>query len=280
MSRRLAVGSEVFDLEEKVLLLGILNVTPDSFSDGGVYIDSERAIGRALQMEGEGADIIDVGGESTRPGAAAVSIEEELRRILPVIEGIRRHSRIPISIDTRKAEVAAAAVAAGAGMVNDISGLRHDPKMLNVLRDNKLPVIIMHCKGTPADMQRDPHYDDLIGEISEFLTTGAEMARRVGVPASGIILDPGIGFGKTPGHNLALLKRLPELVTLGYAVAIGPSRKSFIGAALGLAVDQRLEGTLAASAVAVFNGASIVRLHDVKEGRRAIDLAFCMREAD
>jgi dihydropteroate synthase len=280
MGRILKIREVEFNLEERVLLQGVLNITPDSFSDGGLYLRDEKAVSRALAMVEDGADIIDVGGESTRPGSLPVPVEEELRRVIPVIEGVRRRSEVPISIDTTKAEVAAAAAAAGADMVNDISGLRQDPEMIKVLRDNKLPVIIMHCKGTPADMQRDPRYDDLLGEIAEFLQTSAERALRAGVPPGGIIIDPGIGFGKTVGHNLTILKRLSVLAELGYPVAVGPSRKSFIGAALGLEVGDRLEGSLAAAAVAVANGADLVRLHDVKEGRRAIDLAFHIREAE
>ncbi len=276
----LRIGSNNFDLSKQVLIIGILNVTPDSFSDGGLHLGPKKAVHRALQMEAEGADIIDVGGESTRPGSLPISYEEECRRVMPVIEGIRRHSVIPISIDTTKASIARAAVEAGADMLNDISGLIRDPKMLNVLQDNKLPVIIMHSKGTPAEMQRDPHYDNLIGEITAFLRTRAEKALEAGAPADGVIVDPGIGFGKTVEHNFTIIKRLVEITALGYPVAIGPSRKNFIGAALKLDVTQRLEGTLAAAAIAVLNGASLVRLHDVKEGRRAVDIALRIREAE
>lgn len=279
-NRVLRIGSKRFELDRQVVLLGILNVTPDSFSDGGLYLDPQSAVEHALRMEEEGADAIDVGGESTRPGSRPVPPEEEIRRVVGVIEAIRLRSEIPISIDTTKAAVARAAVAAGADMLNDISGLTSDEEMLNVLRNNNLPVIIMHCKGTPVDMQRDPRYDDLIGEISGYLKKQAERALQAGAPADGIVIDPGIGFGKTVEHNLTLLKRLPELAALGYPVAVGPSRKSFIGNALGLEVNERLEGTLAAAAVAVLGGASMVRLHDVREGRRAVDLALMIREAE
>jgi len=279
-NRVLRIGSKRFELDRRVVLLGILNVTPDSFSDGGLYLDPQSAMERALRMEEEGADAIDVGGESTRPGSRPVPAEEEIRRVVGVIEAIRRSSEIPISIDTTKAVVARAAVDAGADMLNDISGLTRDDEMLNVLRNNNLPVIIMHCKGTPVDMQRDPRYDDLIGEISGYLKKQAERALQAGAPADGIVIDPGIGFGKTVEHNLTLLKRLPELAALGYPVAVGPSRKSFIGNALGLEVSERLEGTLAAAAAAVLGGASMVRLHDVREGRRAVDLALMIREAE
>jgi len=276
----LRIGSRSFDLAEKVLILGILNVTPDSFSDGGLHLDPEAAIRHALRMEAEGADIIDVGGESTRPFSQPVTEEEELERVIPVIEGIRRHSDIPISIDTVKSAVARAAVAAGADMLNDVSGLTRDPDVLNVLQDNNLPVIIMHSKGTPAEMQIDPSYDDLMGEISGFLFGQAKRAIAAGAPAGSVFIDPGIGFGKTADHNLTILKRLDILVESGYPVAVGPSRKSFIGKLLGLDAGERLEATLAAAAIAVLNGASIVRLHDVREGRRAIDLAHKIREAE
>jgi dihydropteroate synthase len=278
-SRILQIGAGKFNLHEKALILGVLNVTPDSFSDGGKCFDCEAAVHHALRMEAEGADIIDIGGESTRPYSTPVSEEEELRRVIPVIEGIRRHSAIPISIDTTKAVVARRAVGAGADMLNDISGLTRDREMLNVLRNNNLPVIIMHSKGTPAEMQLDPHYDDLMGEISQFLGTQAELALAAGAQADGVFIDPGIGFGKTVEHNFTLLQKLGELRELGYPVAVGPSRKSFIGRALGLDIGERLEATLAAAAVAICNGASMVRLHDIREGRRAVDLAFRIREA-
>ncbi len=274
------VGTRRFRLEERVLILGILNVTPDSFSEGGLHLDPEAAIRHALRMEAEGADIIDVGGESTRPFSQPVPAEEEIRRVIPVIEGIRRHTDIPISIDTVKSAVARAALAAGADMLNDVSGLTRDPDVLNVLRDNNLPVIIMHSKGTPAEMQLDPSYDDLIGEIKGFLIEQAERAIEAGAPDDGVIIDPGIGFGKTAEHNLTILKRLDAFVDSGYPVAVGPSRKSFIGKLLGLDVGERLEATLAASAIAVLNGASVVRLHDVRQGRRAVDLALKIREAE
>ena len=277
--RRLRLGDKTFDLSRQVLILGILNVTPDSFSDAGRFLDPDAALAQALRMEAEGADIIDIGGESTRPNSASTPLNEELRRVVPVIEAIRRYTDIPISIDTTKAPVARAAVDAGADMLNDISGLVFDPEMLNVLRNNKLPAIIMHCKGTPADMQRDPHYDDLLGEISGFLVRQARTAEQAGSPRDGIVIDPGIGFGKTVEHNFELLRRMPELAALGYPVAVGPSRKSFIGAALGLEVGDRLEGTLAAAAVAVVGGASLVRLHDIEAGRRAVDIALRIREA-
>lgn len=277
MTRNIELGGRRFDLDRRPLLMGIVNVTPDSFSDGGRYLDRERAVRHALELESQGADIIDVGGESTRPGSAGISAAEEIERVIPVIRAIRQESAIPISIDTVKAAVLDAAAAAGADLLNDISGLTRDPGMFPLLRQLRLPVIIMHSKGTPDVMQRDPRYDDLFGEISGFLRRQAEKALEAGAPAA--IIDPGIGFGKTVDHNLQLLKHLRRFAELGYPVAVGPSRKSFIGAILDLAVDQRLEGTLAATAISVLNGADIIRLHDVREGRRAADLAMCIRQA-
>lgn len=280
MQGKLTIGSRNYDLAKKVLVLGVLNVTPDSFSDGGLFAEPEKAVRHALQMEADGADIIDVGGESTRPGSLPITPEEEIRRVAPVIKGIRRHSDIPVSIDTWKSGVAGAAVAEGADILNDTSGLTRDADMLKVLQDNKLPVIIMHSKGTPAEMQFNPRYDDLMGEITRFLLVQAQTARKAGAPEDGIIIDPGIGFGKTVEHNFTIIRRLSELAALGYPVAIGPSRKSFIGAALKLDANQRLEGTLAAAAAAVVNGAALVRLHDVRAGRRAVDIALRIREAE
>jgi dihydropteroate synthase len=279
-TRLLRVGAGHFDLNRQIIILGVLNITPDSFSDGGLHLKPDSAIRHAFRMEEERADIIDIGGESTRPFSKPVSVEEELRRVIPVIEGIRKRSDIPISIDTTKAAVARAAVDAGADMVNDTSGLQNDPEMVNVLRDNNLPAIIMHSRGAPENMQVDPRYDDLIGEISSFLFAQAERAIAAGAPADGIVIDPGIGFGKTVAHNLTILKRLGDFLKPGYPVAVGPSRKSFIGKVLDLEVGDRLEGTLAATAVAVLQGADMVRLHDVREGRRVVDMAFSIREAE
>jgi dihydropteroate synthase len=277
MARIIELGGRRFDLDERPLVMGILNVTPDSFSDGGRFLDCERAVGHALELERQGADIIDIGGESTRPGSGGISAEEEISRVVPVIAGIRAQSDIPLSIDTSKAAVFEAAANAGADLLNDISGLTRDPGMLLSLRQLRLPVIIMHSKGTPDVMQLDPRYDDLFGEISGFLRRQAERALEAGAPAA--IIDPGIGFGKTVDHNLQLLKHLRRFAELGFPVAVGPSRKSFIGTVLDLSVDQRLEGTLAATAISVLNGADIIRLHDVREGRRAADLAMSIRRA-
>lgn len=277
MARHILIGGKQFDLDQRPLLMGILNVTPNSFSDGGDFFSTEAAVERALQMLEEGADIIDIGGESSRPGSREVSGMEEIRRVVPVIEALRAETSAPVSIDTRKAAVCQAAVKAGADILNDISGLKHDTGMLNVLRQHRLPVIIMHMKGTPENMQQNPVYDDLLAEVCGFLKQQAAAAVEAGSPL--VIIDPGIGFGKTTAHNLSLLKHVPRLRELGYPVLLGPSRKRFIGNLLNLMVHERLEGTLAAAAIGVANGADVIRLHDVKAGRRVIDMAHHIRTA-
>ena len=250
------------------LIMGILNVTPDSFSDGGMYYNATQAIEFALQMEEEGADIIDVGGESTRPGAKTVELQKECDRILPVIEGIRTKSDILISIDTYKSEVARKSIATGAGMVNDISGMTFDPNMVDVIKDSGLPVVIMHIKGTPKNMQKNPYYEDLMQELTEYFEERKKFARAKGILDQQIILDPGIGFGKRLQDNFQLLRELKRIVDIGFPVLIGPSKKSFIGLTLDLPVDQRLEGTAAAVTTGILKGARIVRVHDVKEMKR------------
>jgi len=250
------------------LIMGILNVTPDSFSDGGMYYNATQAVEFALQMEEEGADIIDVGGESTRPGAKTVELQKECDRILPVIEGIRTKSDILISIDTYKSEVARKSIATGAGMVNDISGMTFDPNMVDVIKDSGLPVVIMHIKGTPENMQKNPYYEDLMQELTEYFEERKKFARAKGILDQQIILDPGIGFGKRLQDNFQLLRELKKIVDIGFPVLIGPSKKSFIGLTLDLPVDQRLEGTAAAVTTGILKGARIVRVHDVKEMKR------------
>ena len=250
------------------LIMGILNVTPDSFSDGGMYYNATQAIEFALQMEEEGADIIDVGGESTRPGAKTVELQNECDRILPVIEGIRTKSDILISIDTYKSEVARQSIATGAGMVNDISGMTFDPNMVDVIKDSGLPVVIMHIKGTPKNMQKNPYYKDLMQELTEYFEERKNFARAKGILDQQIILDPGIGFGKRLQDNFQLLRELKKIVDMGFPVLIGPSKKSFIGLTLDLPIDQRLEGTAAAVTTGILKGARIVRVHDVKEMKR------------
>jgi dihydropteroate synthase len=246
--------------------MGVLNVTPDSFSDGGLHFDKSEAIKRALQMVEQGADIIDIGGESTRPGSEPVGVEEELRRTIPVVEALAKKVSVPLSIDTYKSEVAARALDAGASLVNDISGLRFDNQMAKVVSEKKVPVVIMHIKGTPRDMQKNPVYEALIPEIMDYLRGGIRLALEAGVAEDWIIIDPGIGFGKTTEHNLEIIRNLYEFTLLEKPLLIGPSRKAFTGGVLGgLPTEERLEGTAAAVAISIMNGANMVRVHDVKE---------------
>jgi dihydropteroate synthase len=266
----LKIGNRIFNFGRRTYIMGILNVTPDSFSDGGTYLDPERALARAKLMFKEGADIIDVGGESTRPGAETISPREELKRVIPVIKALSKNRRLLISIDTRKAKVAEAALAAGAHMVNDVSGLRFDRKMAGVVAKHKIPVCSMHTRGTPRDMQKNPLYSELMEELIEYLEESLAIAKNAGILLKKIILDPGLGFGKTPENNLEILKKLKELKVLGCPILVGPSRKSLIGKVLGLPVTRRLEGTAAAVAVAIANGANLVRVHDVKEMSRVV----------
>ncbi len=246
--------------------MGILNVTPDSFSDGGLHFEKSNAVDRAMKMVDDGADIIDIGGESTRPGSEPVSIEEELDRTIPVIEALSARIPIPISIDTYKSEVAKKALTAGASMVNDISGLRFDPAMSGIVSDFRIPVVIMHIKGAPRNMQAHPSYEALIPEIMDYLRKSMQIAVQKGVAEDMIILDPGIGFGKTFDHNLQIINRLHEFTKLEKPILIGPSRKSFLGKILeDLPPEQRLEGTAAAVTASIMKGAHIIRVHDVKE---------------
>ena len=267
---RFAEGG-AWDLSSRTHIMGILNVTPDSFSDGGRWLDPGRALARGLEMAEEGADVIDVGGESTRPGAAPVDADEEARRVLPVVRALRAQlpqGRVRISIDTRKADVAAAALDAGADIVNDITGLRGDPKMALLLGRRAPAAVLMHIRGTPATMQQAPFYADLMREIADELRASCRLAREAGLADDRIVLDPGIGFGKTVDHNLAILERLPLLADLGRPLLVGVSRKSFLGAVTGSPVDERPEASLAAGAVAIVRGASILRVHDVRASVR------------
>lgn len=253
-----------FDFLKKTYIMGILNVTPDSFYDGGRFFNPQKAVEHALRMVDEGADIIDVGGESTRPGAQPVSIDEELKRVIPVIEALTKKISIPISIDTYKACVAEEAIKAGATIINDISGLRFDPEMAYIASKYSVPVVLMHIKGTPKDMQKNPHYEALIPEIIEYLRESIIMAKQAGIDENMIVIDPGIGFGKLPEHNLQIIKNLREFCYLGKPILIGVSRKSFIGKVLNEpSPDKRLEGTAAAVTASILNGANIVRVHDV-----------------
>jgi dihydropteroate synthase len=259
--------------------MGILNVTPDSFSDGGKYFDKERAVEQALRMQEEGADIIDIGGESTRPGAEKISISKEISRVVPVIQALSSKVRVPISIDTYKSAVAEEAVSAGASIINDISGLRFDPRMPHVAARHNVPVVIMHIKGTPKNMQKDPSYNALIPEVADYLRKGIEIARNAGIADDRIVIDPGIGFGKKLEHNIEIIKKLDVFSGLEMPILIGPSRKSFIGKILGdLSVSERLEGTAAAIAICIFNGANIIRVHDVREMVRVARVADRIRK--
>ncbi len=271
--RKLIVG-------KRTLVMGILNVTPDSFSDSGRYYHRDQAVSRALEMEEEGADIIDIGGESTRPGSKPVSAIEEGQRVLPVIKRLVNKVKVPISIDTQKAEVARQALEEGAGIVNDISALRFDPQMVEVVVEYQTPLVLMHMQGRPETMQQAPRYADLMGEIGSFLKDRAQFAINSGVSSNNIAIDPGFGFGKTVSHNLEMLRRLSELKLLGYPILVGSSRKSTIGAVLDLPVEDRLEGTAATVAIAVINGADIVRVHDVKAMARVVKMtdAICQGE--
>jgi len=263
----------VLQLNERTHLMGILNVTPDSFSDGGMFLDPGNAISHGIELASQGADIIDIGGESTRPGAKPLLPDEELRRIIPVIEGLSGEIDIPISIDTYKSLIAEKAVEAGAEMINDISGLHFDPKMADVAAKYDVPVVVMHIKGTPEIMQLDVHYDCLLTEIMEYLEESTEIAERAGVDERQIIIDPGIGFGKSVEDNLRIISRLTEFKSLGKPIMLGLSRKSFIGRILNAEVDQRAEGTLASISAAIMNGANILRVHDVAPARKAAQMA-------
>ncbi len=267
------VGEKEFALSKKTIIMGILNVTPDSFSDGGRFLNVNRAIEAALQMEQEGADIIDIGGESTRPGADPINIETEQSRVIPVIEGIQKHSKIPLSIDTVKSKVAEEALENGVSLVNDISGLNFDEEMANVVSKCGASVVLMHIKGKPKNMQENPKYENLIDEILCSLSSSIERALNAGIEKDKILIDPGIGFGKEWKDNYIILRYLREFKSLGFPILVGPSRKSFIGNLLDLPVQERVEGSLAAVCCAIMNGANIVRVHDVKETVRAVKVA-------
>ncbi len=260
----LQVGQTLFEWGQRTYVMGILNTTPDSFSDGGEFDSLPKAIARVVAMVEAGADIIDIGGQSTRPGAETVSLKEELERTIPVIQALRQELNIPISIDTTRAEVARQALEAGADMVNDISGATFEPEILAIAAQHKAPIILMHIRGTPQTMQNLTDYGDLIGEMKQFFATQIDLARHYGVLPQQIILDPGIGFAKTAEQNITLMRQLPELKKLGFPLLVGPSRKSFIGKILDQPdPKQRIWGTGAACCRAIAGGADIVRVHDV-----------------
>ncbi len=263
--RTFIAGKYRLNLGERTLVMGIINITPDSFSDGGLMFDRDKAIAYGLDLASKGADIIDIGGESTRPGSEPVNLQEEIDRVIPVISALAPEINIPISIDTYKAKVADLALKAGASIINDISACTFDPQMLNVIMESNAGVILMHIKGTPRNMQKDPHYNDVVSEVRMFLSQQVEHLTRQGIERQRILVDPGIGFGKTLEHNILLLRNLKQFQNLGIGVLVGPSRKSFIGLLTDKPVNERLEGTLAAVAVCALNGADLVRVHDVPQ---------------
>jgi dihydropteroate synthase len=277
---RLRLASRTLTLGARTFIMGVLNVTPDSFSDGGLYFDTEAAIARAVEIERAGADIVDIGGESARPGSTPITAEQELKRVLPVLEGLRGRVKIPISIDTQKAAVAEAAVALGAEMLNDVSALRTDAALAAVARRHRLPIILMHMRGTPRTMQKGPFARDVLRDVTSGLRAAVARARKAGLSRAQLILDPGIGFGKSFAQNYELLARLPELARLFCPLLVGASRKTFIGATLArprgalvsdrkpesiLPPDERIWGTAATVGASILGGAHIVRVHDVAE---------------
>ena len=263
-------SSGALTLGKRTLVMGVLNVTPDSFSDGGEFLNTERAIEHALAMERDGADLLDIGGESTRPGSLGTTTGEELARILPVLEGLRGRVKIPFSVDTQKREVAEAAIAAGAEIINDISGLRSDPRLGEVAARHRVPIILMHMRGKPRSMQKGPFARDVLRDVTQGLRRSIAIARHAGVRKSQIILDPGIGFGKSFSQNYELLQKLPELGKLGFPLMVGTSRKGFLGATLArdgkpVLPEERIWGTAATVTASILGGAHIVRVHDVVE---------------
>lgn len=261
------------DLGARTHLMGVVNCTPDSFYEQSRYPDPARAVEEGLRMEAEGADLLDVGGESTRPGSEAVSLEEELRRVVPVVRELARQGRLPVSVDTTKAAVARAALEAGARVVNDVSALLFDPDMPRAVAESGAAVVLMHMRGRPRDMQEDPRYGDVVAEVGAFLRDRVRACEEAGIARAAILLDPGIGFGKTLAHNLELLRRLDELLALGRPILVGVSRKSFLGKVLDLPAEERLEGSAAAVAASILKGARMVRVHDVAAMRRVARVA-------
>ena len=263
----------LLSIEKQSLIMGILNVTPDSFSDGGKYFEKNNAINHALAMIDNGADIIDVGGESTRPFSDPVSLDEEISRVIPVIEGIRKESDVCISIDTTKSEVATAALNSGASLINDVSAMEVDPLMIDVALKFDCPIIIMHMKGTPKSMQDNPQYESLISDIKDYLQERVDFIVSKGINSEKIVIDPGIGFGKTVENNFEIINNLNHFTKMGFPVMLGASRKSFIGISLDLPEEDRLEGSLAANIIGLQNGAKIFRVHDVAETNKAFVIA-------
>jgi dihydropteroate synthase len=282
---RLRLPSRTLLLGPRTLLMGVLNVTPDSFSDGGRYLDPHAAIDRAFDLERAGADVLDIGGESTRPGAAPVSAEQELARVLPVLEALRGKLRIPVSLDTQKAAVAEAGIAAGAEIINDVSALRADPALAELVRRHRVALILMHMRGAPRTMQQGPFARDVMRDVLAGLRAALTRARGAGIHKTRLLLDPGIGFGKSYEQNFELLRRLPELARLGFPLVAGTSRKAFIGWLLGgkkqdriWPAEKRLWGTAATVAAAILGGAHIVRVHDVAEMAQVARIADAITE--
>jgi dihydropteroate synthase len=273
--------SGVLEIGERTLVMGVLNVTPDSFSDGGKFLDPRSAIQHALEMERAGADLLDIGGESTRPGSTGTAAETELARILPVLEGLHGALKIPIAVDTRKSQVAEAAISAGAQIINDVSGLRFDPRLAEVAQRRGVPLILMHMRGEPATMQKGPFARDVMKDVVQGLRASIRKARAAGVRKSRILIDPGIGFGKSFEQNYELLRKLPELAKLGYPLLVGTSRKGFLGATLArngkpAPSEERLWATAATVTASILGGAHIVRVHDVAEMAQVARVADCL----
>ena len=267
---RLKLPTQTLLLGRRTLIMGVLNITPDSFSDGGKFFRAHHAVEHALSMQRAGADLIDIGAESTRPGSEGTAIAEELRRLLPVLQTLRGKLKIPISVDTRKAAVAEIALGAGASIINDVSGLKHDPRIAEVAARHRVPLILMHMRGEPRTMQKTPFARDVINDVTRGLRASIEKARKAGVPKSQLIIDPGIGFGKSFQQNYELLRKLPELAKLGYPLLVGTSRKGFLGATLArhgkpAPPEQRIWATAATVTASILGGAHIVRVHDVPE---------------
>jgi dihydropteroate synthase len=282
---RLQLPTRSLALGKRTLLMGVLNITPDSFSDGGKFLAPDRAIAHALSLQKAGADILDIGAESTRPGSAGISVVEELRRLLPVLQGLQGKLKIPISIDTRKASVAEIAIGAGAEIINDVSGLNHDPRIAEVAARRRVPLILMHMRGEPRIMQKAPFARNVMKDVTQGLRASIQKARRVGVTKSQIIIDPGIGFGKSFEQNYEILRRLPEFAKLGYPLLVGTSRKGFLGRTLALAkrsatrqsksapAEERIWATAATVTAGILGGAHIVRVHDVAEMVQVVSVA-------
>jgi dihydropteroate synthase len=280
---RLKLPSVTLLLGERTLVMGVLNVTPDSFSDGGKFLQPERAIEQALAMERAGADLLDIGGESTRPGSEETPASEELNRILPVLEGLRGRLKIPVSVDTRRSTVAELAIRAGAQIINDVSGLQSDPGIAGVAARHRVPLILMHMRGDPRTMQKGPFARDVVRDVMQGLRKSVAIARKAGVAKSQIILDPGIGFGKSYAQNYELIQQLPQLAKLDYPLLLGTSRKGFLGATLAregkpAPSEERLWGTAATVTASILNGAHIVRVHDVAEMVQVARVADCLLE--